>query len=1122
MNLPVTVEGEGRNRRGSEGNGPSKGKRTVVSKYTRHACTQCRKARTKCEGGEPICERCRKTGHDCIWTQEDARRPLTRAHERALNHQNALLRAEVDRLKREVATLRMHVASTPSQPNDVYLPGPELEKSSNVPSDLARDVRPGGPLSPPNAPGPEEDRVSGVQRPQDNRENDISGLGTGLWGLVPLEEIGHHVEENGDLVLQDEIASECSDDGQEADRDCDVESAYDSDDESDDSDDDVDKALAAPTKTFFSEREDLHLYGFTSVFRLRQRGSQHTLRKRFRRPDGAGSGYDSYSSSQDQSASQLRQKQSGPTQARFKRDRKGKSKPELVTPSTALLEKTHVLLLGNAADSTWKGCDCQSDCWNRWLPKGIPLSRKEHDVLLDRLFIFFSSWCMRIIPEYFLRDMHVFLHPSTSITDSSLSSRSSSSALPKLAHYSPFLHNILLAVAAAFSTDPVIRKAETRARFASEAKTYIEEECSWPNIGTFQALGMMASYYSGQGQQTLGFMYFGMSVRVAQALGLSADCTPLLHTGRLRPQQVFERAWAFHMGCAQDACWSLYVGRECGISLPPSGSAPRNKDKGREDNGAGDTSIPRPGASSSIPMNDPFCLHALLADGTSERLDHEAWRGNADADMNMRVERCKTFTVFLWSCQLLKISRQIMDLMNILAKSDGGTEIKLIVTEIDIQLDKWRQDLPAELRVISSNESGAPPNKLMMHAAFWWQLILLHRPFYHRYRAKSTTSDFSVARCNTAAREILNILRLWRKLYGTVRFSPITLIQTIFASGTIYILQAMQAAMGRRPATQTQASALENVEELVGFLRECAESWECATRIADIFEKLLRDQRRTKADRINVPRKRVKKQRVLSRPRPSIIPGAIPGATATPSPVPTLVTHNAEDSASGETSPDFPTPSIPSATSQPIGNSPTTPFFLQYDPSHPIAPHTANSAMSDTGSPLSLHPQPFNALQNGYPFAFKGTNSLMYRSDYFSDDSYASDNQYMSTDDRDQPMYSSEGFGGIGASALDLGFLFDAESSLDAVMPGMSMFDPIGLGGMGLGSGPGACDVPAFNMPSFGFQLSGHANAAGGSTSGPGIGMANTFSGMDFMSDGEDTALYDILAALSNPGFNES
>lgn len=74
-----------------------------------------------------------------------------------------------------------------------------------------------------------------------------------------------------------------------------------------------------------------------------------------------------------------------------KRDRKGKRRQSYPGPWGSLQTRTssptrtqkHVLLVGDLGDESamiWKGCECQSDCWNRWLPKGVPLSRKEHDM----------------------------------------------------------------------------------------------------------------------------------------------------------------------------------------------------------------------------------------------------------------------------------------------------------------------------------------------------------------------------------------------------------------------------------------------------------------------------------------------------------------------------------------------------------------------------------------------------------------------------------------------------------------------------------------------------------------------------------------------------------------------
>lgn len=96
----------------------------------------------------------------------------------------------------------------------------------------------------------------------------------------------------------------------------------------------------------------------------------------------------------------------------------------------------------------------------------------------------------------------------------------------------------------------------------------------------------------------------------------------------------------------------------------------------------------------------------------------------------------------------------------------------------------------------------------------------------------------------------MSILRRWRKTYGEVRFAPITLIQTVFAAGTIFILSARQSGTGRgrRPAASTHAQALEMVSEIISILRELGQSWSCATRIAELFQKLVDEEKRLEAN----------------------------------------------------------------------------------------------------------------------------------------------------------------------------------------------------------------------------------------------------------------------------------
>ena len=117
---------------------------------------------------------------------------------------------------------------------------------------------------------------------------------------------------------------------------------------------------------------------------------------------------------------------------------------------------------------------------------------------LDLLFKFFTSWCLRMIPPLFLRDMYRALSIPPTQTP------------PKTPHYSPMLHNALVALALAFSDEP-FNDFKTRQIYAIAAKSFIEAECRKPNLSVVHALSVLASYHSSQGDQTLGYMYFGMT-----------------------------------------------------------------------------------------------------------------------------------------------------------------------------------------------------------------------------------------------------------------------------------------------------------------------------------------------------------------------------------------------------------------------------------------------------------------------------------------------------------------------------------------------------------------------------------------------------------------------------------
>jgi hypothetical protein len=80
---------------------------------------------------------------------------------------------------------------------------------------------------------------------------------------------------------------------------------------------------------------------------------------------------------------------------------------------------------------------------------------------------------------------------------------------PKTPHYSPMLHNALLALGLAFLDDPKLRDLKCRQYFAKKAQNFLEMECNAPNLSVVNALSILSSFHHSNGNQMLGDLFFG-------------------------------------------------------------------------------------------------------------------------------------------------------------------------------------------------------------------------------------------------------------------------------------------------------------------------------------------------------------------------------------------------------------------------------------------------------------------------------------------------------------------------------------------------------------------------------------------------------------------------------------
>ncbi|GJE99786.1 fungal specific transcription factor domain-containing protein [Phanerochaete sordida] len=417
--------------------------------------------------------------------------------------------------------------------------------------------------------------------------------------------------------------------------------------------------------------------------------------------------------------------------------------------------------------------------WSRHLPPEAPLSRVEHDRLLDLLFRFCTSWCFRVIPSLFLRDMHRALTTPPS------------APAPRLSHYSPMLHNSLLALATAYSEDPRVHDIEFRRMYARRAKSYLEKDCLTPNVSIVSALSLLSTFHSSRGEQSLGYLYAGMAGRMTQALGLQIDCSSLVKSGRIKESDMHNRNWAFWATFCQDVCWSLYIGRDCAMAPPKEPVIP-------------------------VPFVD-------------SEFDHEPWVWDPSG---LPPQKSNIASVFQATCELLRIGRRVMDFVNGLGTDFRHPNLQ-VVSELDIELNAWKDSLAPEVDLTAATRPSALPHRLTVHLMFWWLFILLHRPFYRRTKPGNVDIDH-VKLCNRAAENMMLLLGIWHNNYN-LRYVSTTHVQFTFSAGTVFVLSAIQAISGPRLGRVTLASSLSQVETCLEYLSIIGRSWETAECAREIL-----------------------------------------------------------------------------------------------------------------------------------------------------------------------------------------------------------------------------------------------------------------------------------------------
>ena len=346
--------------------------------------------------------------------------------------------------------------------------------------------------------------------------------------------------------------------------------------------------------------------------------------------------------------------------------------------------------------------------------------------------------------------------------------------------------------------------------FFAEAKRLIVEndEYEKPRLTTIQALCLMSVREAGCGREAKGWVYSGMSFRMAQDMGLNLDSGGMSNASNreaMDEQEIDARRVTF-WGCFLfDKCWSNYLGR-----LPQL-----------------------PVSNITVPKYDVFPDE-----------DADIWSPYTDNGIGqMHSQPSRTRAVALQISGLCEISSDLLIFFyhpQHLERSVGRAQELKKLGELQTRLEAWRRELPKELEA----KEGQLPNVLLMQyvessplltkltrSSMFFHLLYIHlfRPFLKYNPTTSPLPSHISPRklCTQAAGQVSKLMRLYKRTYGLRQICNIA-VYIVHSACTIHLLSL------------PEKTAKRDIIHGVKHLEEIAEDWLCARRTLSILSVLAR------------------------------------------------------------------------------------------------------------------------------------------------------------------------------------------------------------------------------------------------------------------------------------------
>ncbi|KAF9302169.1 hypothetical protein BGZ74_005716 [Mortierella antarctica] len=348
--------------------------------------------------------------------------------------------------------------------------------------------------------------------------------------------------------------------------------------------------------------------------------------------------------------------------------------------------------------------------------------------------------------------------------------------------------------------------------FYEKAKYLFKEEYDNSQIGTVQALLLMAVQQMGFCESQRAWLYVGMAIRMAQDLGLNKDLPEHEKTRNRLTSELRKRTW-----------WSCYVVERlvcAGLGRP--------------------LTITQKECETTYPQHD-----------------------DDDVGLGTGALAGKTMIAsnFVHLITLSKIQGNILEFIKARAvcghvhnDSTGSNSSALDDREptIDISqaaffsLDKaltaWRQDLPESLQTPTAE---SPHFGLFLHMTYNTLIILLHRP-------EVSYSATSASLCTQAAASITEITEILMNVKALTS-TFISCLYAIFSAGVVHFMNipgprrscdsSVSSPRMNNPHSRSTdnhtTSAKANMKRCIDALKFLASHWVSAARRAKVLEDLL-------------------------------------------------------------------------------------------------------------------------------------------------------------------------------------------------------------------------------------------------------------------------------------------